>query len=278
MTLTSLNPFVRSAEIYERVGATGERVGYDSRIIYMISGDISVTVGGERLGHLSPGELVFIPAGTPYALKGKYMRAAVLTFDLSDSWCELTERIPPVVPEEFTSEECHHVTLSPFDKYIRLEGLESEREEFIGLSNVFTSREGFYRETVSARLKLLLIKIAEHTDGSALPTRMVEALDSYIRENVGEEISNTEIGAVFGYHPYYASKLLKDRRGMTMRQYINAYRLKLSRKLLEVTEKSTTEIAEECGFTDASYFAKTFKAAYGVTPKEHRNKFKDSFI
>ena len=42
--------------------------------------------------------------------------------------------------------------------------------------------------------------------------------------------------------------------------------------------RSIAEIAEECGFTDASYFAKTFKSYFGETPKEYRNRFKEDFI
>jgi AraC-like DNA-binding protein len=95
---------------------------------------------------------------------------------------------------------------------------------------------------------------------------------------VAEEISNTEFGAIFGYHPFYFSRVLKERKGMTLRQYIIAYRLKQAKRLLELTDRSAAEIAEECGFTDASYFAKTFKASFGMTPKEYRNRFKDEFI
>ena len=107
---------------------------------------------------------------------------------------------------------------------------------------------------------------------------MVESLDTYIRENCSDEISNTEIGAIFGYHPFYVSRVLKDKKGITLRQYIRAYRLKAAKRMLELTKKSIAEIAEENGFTDASYFTKTFRTAFGMTPKEWRNKFKEEFI
>ena len=72
--------------------------------------------------------------------------------------------------------------------------------------------------------------------------------------------------------------MLKDKKGITLRQYIINYRLKAAKRMLELTDKSAIEIAEETGFTDASYFAKSFKSAFGETPKEYRNKFKDNFI
>jgi len=72
--------------------------------------------------------------------------------------------------------------------------------------------------------------------------------------------------------------MLKDKKGQTLHQYIIAYRLKAARRQLELTSKSVAEIAEATGFTDASYFTKTFRSTFGMTPKEYRNKFKDEFI
>ena len=63
-----------------------------------------------------------------------------------------------------------------------------------------------------------------------------------------------------------------------MKQYVIQYRLKLAKRLLELTKKSINEIAEETGFTDASYFTKTFRETFAMTPKEYRNKFTDEFI
>ncbi len=278
MDLVRLNPVIRSAGLYEKAISGGERVGLDARVIYMVSGDISATVGGVKLGHLSPGHFLYIPAGVPYKLKSKYMRAVIMTFDLTDKDPLPEERIPPVSADNFTGDGVHADAFPPFDKFIRIEDMEEERDGFIRMANIFTSAEGSYRAQISAMLKLMLLKAAEVSDDNALPARMVEGLDSYIRENCSDEISNTEIGAVFGYHPFYISKLLKDKKGQTLRQYIIAYRLKLAKRMLELTDKSAVEIAEICGFTDASYFTKTFKSAFGCTPKEYRNGFKDEMI
>ena len=48
--------------------------------------------------------------------------------------------------------------------------------------------------------------------------------------------------------------------------------------MLRYTDKSIADIADECGFTDASYFAKSFKSSFGISPKDYRAKFNDSFI
>ena len=278
MDITRLNPIVRSVSLYEKITRKEECAAYDSRLIYVISGDISATVGGQKLGHLSAGHLLYIPAGIPYKLKGQYLRAAVIAFDPTAERPLPEKRLSPVPVAHYDESLCHKVSLAPFDRYIHIEDMEADRDSFIEMCNIFTSAEGNYLARLSANLKLLLLKIAETVDENALPSRMVESLDAYIRENVGEEISNTEIGAIFGYHPFYISKVLKDKKGQTLHQYIIGYRLKAAKRQLELTSKSVAEIAEATGFTDASYFAKTFRSTFGVTPKEYRNKFKDEFI
>ena len=279
MNYNKLNPFIRSVALYERVNRTDECVSYDCRVIYIVSGELNATVNGEKLGHLSPGSILYIPAGVPYKLKSKYLRAVVVNFDITDAYSGLEDRIPHSATHDFNAEFCHTADISaPLDKHILISDMEAERDNFLRMSNIFTSAEGSYKAQISAMFKLVLLKIIETADDKALPARMVEELDNYIRENCSDEISNTEIGAVFGYHPFYISRMLKDKKGITLRQYIISYRLKAAKRLLETTNKSAVEIADECGLTDASYFAKTFKSTFGVTPKEYRNNFKEDFI
>ena len=279
MDFTRLNPIIRSVSLYEKINRTEECIGYDCRVIYIVSGEMTATVGGEKLGHLSPGNLLYIPAGVSYKLKSKYIRAVVVTFDPFDKNPLPDSRLSPALATEFDAALCHNEGIEGImAKQILLSDMEMERDNFIRMANIFTSAEGHYKAQISAMFKLILLKLFETADENALPARMVEELDNYIRENVSDEISNTEIGAIFGYHPFYVSKMLKDRKGQTLRQYIISYRLKQAKRLLELTDKSAAEIAEECGFTDASYFAKIFKSAFGVTPKEYRNGFKDDFI
>ena len=279
MNYTKFNPVIRSASLYEKINRTDECIGYDSRVIYMVSGDLTAVADGKKFSHLSPGNLLFIPAGVPYKLKSKHLRAVVITFDFNDDNPLPEEKISPVPAAEFLPENCHNSGLeAPFDKCFMIPDFESECDAFLRMTDIFTSAEGTYRAQISAMFKLLMLKVAETAEENALPARMVEALDNYIMENAGEEISNTEIGAIFGYHPFYVSKILKERKGLTLRQYIIAYRLKASKRLLELTDKSIGDVAVECGFTDASYFAKTFKSYFGESPKDYRNRFKDEFI
>ena len=277
MNFARLNPLVRSVGLYEVINNSEPHRAYDSRLIYMISGDMTVTLDDSKF-RLAPGNLLYIPAGTTYRLRGEYLRAVAIALDLTDNWCDEEECIPPAAVSDFFEEKCHRVDMPPFDRVLYVEDFESERDTFIRMDAIATSGEGEWRSVISAMLKLILIRVSESVSDNALPSRMVESLDAYIRENASEEISNTEIGAIFGYHPFYVSRVIKEKKGVTLRQYIINYRLRLASRLLRLTKRSIAEISEVCGFTDASYFTKIFRQHFGVTPKEWRGKFKEEFI
>ncbi len=279
MNLTNLNPCIHSIATYEKLERNEPCVSYDSKIVYLISGELTYSIKGGKRERLSAGNLLYIPAGTPYQFKSKYMRAVVASFDFTDAFGGEGEWLAPVLETDYKAEFCHTVTdFAAFENVILLSDVESERDNFIRMSNIFTSAEGFYLAELSAMLKLVLLKIAEHSDANALPSSMVENLDGYIRDNIHDEISNTELGALFGYHPFYISKMLKDKKGITLHQYVIQYRIKYALSMLRYSDKSIADIADETGFTDASYFTKSFKAQFGMTPKEYRNKFKDDFV
>lgn len=279
MDFLRLNPVVRHAGIYEKIEKQSFCRAYDARLIYMISGDIAVSIEDDKPFHIGPGMLLYLPAGIKYKIKGKFLRAAVFAFDLTSDNPLPEERIPPASPEEYDEKKAHLTEDAvPFDKPLLLEDAEADRDRFIKMCNLATSAEGLWRAELSAELKLMLLKLAETKSENALPARMVEALDTYIRENCHDEISNTEIGAIFGYHPFYVSRMLKEKKGITLRQYIISYRFKAAKSLLMFTDKSIADIAEETGFTDSSYFAKSFKAAFGMTPKEFRSSFENEYI
>ena len=279
MNLDRLNPYVRRASLLETDTAGDFRTAPDARCFFSLSGDLAFEIESEKKKHLTPGNFLYLPAGTVYKLKSKYFRAVVLNFDLTYEEGAPADRLSAYslpLPEGAVIRRTEDA--APFDRPLYIEDMAAEKDAFLRMANLFVSALGDYRATVSALLKLELLRVAEITDENALPTRMVEAMDEYIREHCGEELSNTEIGAIFGYHPFYVSQMLKKKAGITLHQYIIAYRLKAARSLLENTGKTVIDIADETGFTDASYFTKMFKASYGVTPKEFRNSLKEEIL
>jgi transcriptional regulator GlxA family with amidase domain len=49
--------------------------------------------------------------------------------------------------------------------------------------------------------------------------------------------------------------------------YLNRYRIRQARALLETTSLNVTEVAMACGFGDSTYFGKVFRQEVGVAPR-----------
>ncbi len=251
MDLNALNPEVRAVLLLDKGISQRESRFPEARAVFVLSGDLAIDCAGE-VTHMRPNAFCYLPPYCPFAAKSKHVRAVVVRF-------------LPVFGTEPIEEEA---------SALFVEDMANERDTFLRMCDIYNSSASDAAPRLSAMLKLLLLGALVTEGEDALPAAMAANLDSYIRDNMADEISNTELGAVFGYHPFYVSQMLKKKLGITLKQYVIAYRLRIARSLLETTEKTTAEIAELTGFTDASYFTKTFKSTFGQTPKDYRNEHK----
>lgn len=79
--------------------------------------------------------------------------------------------------------------------------------------------------------------------------------------------------ADLGYSYHYISGIFKKNFGMNFSAYVNQIRLDEAVKLLKYTNKTSGEIANECGFSTIRIFNITFKNHFGITPREYRKKY-----
>ena len=72
----------------------------------------------------------------------------------------------------------------------------------------------------------------------------------------------------------YLSRVFKRVMKKSFSEYVNYIRITEAQRLLASTEKSITEIAQDVGFSTASYFIDTFKKQVHVTPSKFRSNLK----
>jgi signal transduction histidine kinase/ligand-binding sensor domain-containing protein/DNA-binding response OmpR family regulator len=68
---------------------------------------------------------------------------------------------------------------------------------------------------------------------------------------------------------------LKSLTGMSPGEFIRNIRLKHAAKLLLSNAGNVSEIAYSVGFNDSKYFSRSFKAEFGLTPTEYRDKHEE---
>ena len=95
----------------------------------------------------------------------------------------------------------------------------------------------------------------------------VTRLREVIRDNMGDsDFSVERIGEEIGLSRVQLYRKVKALTGQTPVELLRKARLERSRRLIEKTEKSVSEIAYEVGFTSPSYFNKCFKDEFGISP------------
>lgn len=78
------------------------------------------------------------------------------------------------------------------------------------------------------------------------------------------------LSATVDKSPKYIGCFFKSMTGKTPIEYLNEYRIEKACHKLRYTDMPVTDIAFSCGFSDLSYFIKTFKRLKGVSPGKYR--------
>jgi Response regulator containing CheY-like receiver domain and AraC-type DNA-binding domain len=104
-------------------------------------------------------------------------------------------------------------------------------------------------------------------------SKEVAAAIRFINENYIMEISLLQVADHVQLSPNYLSSLFKKELDMSFIEYLNEVRIEKAKELLLNTFMKSYEVAEKVGFTDNSYFGRTFKKVVGVSPNEFRKQW-----
>lgn len=104
----------------------------------------------------------------------------------------------------------------------------------------------------------------------------VERCKDYINKHYKKKIYLSEIAASLGISETYLSRLFKKETGIRMQDFIIDVRLEHAGNLLKYSNEEISNIAEYVNFPSQSYMGKIFKAKYGMTPKQYREKNRPS--
>ena len=94
----------------------------------------------------------------------------------------------------------------------------------------------------------------------------------FIHTHYSEKLTLEEIASNASLSVREAQRCFQRILHQSPYEYLISYRLNNAKKMLLETNDSITEIAFHCGFSDASYFSKTFRKDTGFTPMEYRKK------
>ena len=103
---------------------------------------------------------------------------------------------------------------------------------------------------------------------------IVKRCIEYIHNNIGSRLTVPEIADSIPISRSYLSRLFKKHMNMTLVDYINSYKLEMSKEYIRSSKYNFTQIADMLGYTSVHYFSNQFKLKYGLSPTQYARAMK----
>jgi AraC-like DNA-binding protein len=110
------------------------------------------------------------------------------------------------------------------------------------------------------------IKVNTRHPNSVLLARALE----FMEEHLADELSREEVAQAAGLSPSHFSHLMRAKTGWSFTELLTRLRIDRACHLLTHTAHPLARIAQDCGFSDQSYFTRVFHKRIGQTPGDYR--------
>lgn len=243
------------------------------------------------LEHLERMESEAVPGDNPVLWEGDWLRqesCEAADWLLDENWFaelerssdfmhiqqEILERTDAYSRENIlkvhTLKELHKKMMGLIERHLRERGqvLESifEMQEFESYEKeAYRTIDGW-----RAFIRFLFEKLEGNQQSDYRQESVADCLKRYIEENLKEDLSRKTLAAQVYLSEDYISRIFMNAAGMSITSYIASRRMEKARKYLEETALPVSKIAMEVGYSNFSYFSKTFRDVTGVTPNEYR--------
>jgi DNA-binding response OmpR family regulator len=159
----------------------------------------------------------------------------------------------------------------------RIEGIESGADSYI--PKPFNPRhlKMRIRMLIQARIQFQkafqewIVKGTFESKGlNSRDTKFLEMLQSFVDNNTHKfDLDADQLAAHLAMSKTQLYRKVKAVTGYTPHGFIKNYRLKKSANLILASDMTVSEIIYETGFNNRTYFYKSFKELFGVTPTEY---------
>lgn len=93
----------------------------------------------------------------------------------------------------------------------------------------------------------------------------------FVMMHLGEKIGMEEMANRLKLSPPHFSRIFKNETGETFVEFVTRSKMERAQELLNRSDLTIQQIAEQLGFENTSYFIKVFRSSTGKSPNEYRN-------
>jgi len=139
------------------------------------------------------------------------------------------------------------------------------------------SADGAAWEELAVRLAMRAVEV----DSGGPPSRSAIAGSAVapvtrairtIERRSSEALTLTGLARLAGLSPFHFLRTFESLTGVTPHQYVIRARLRQAAARLQLESSKILDLALECGFGDVSNFNRTFRAEFGVSPRQYRSR------
>ena len=242
-------------------------------IIYVKSGFLTVSISGENyIG--KPGDTFVVSPGNLHFMGSQTGNVDYFTFLFPLKY--ISFRTDDILDDKLLEPlNSGHLMISP-----EIEDTVKEQcEQLVEIYGV-KKEESQSKITAQIKTKIILLQfilelwkkgfIVENDTGGK--NTVEKEMVSYIQQNFTGKILLKEFGEQFHLSEKYISRYFKEHFHITISQYVTYLRLEHAKQLLQDTDIPVTEVAMQSGYQNVSYFIRSFKKTYGMSPLKYRNK------
>lgn len=261
--------------------ADGEGQNVTSIVIVEDHSDVSYYIGNELKGHGY--NLYYAANGLEGIEKSKAVVPDLIITDLMMPTMDGYEFCRRIRNDEILSHVPIVVVSAKYTDDDKVRAIEAGADVFLVKPfsgkelNAVVSRQlkrsSELREKVGATLR-------ENGDPSALlkeqDSQLLERLNSAIEQHMTDEWGVEELASYMCMSKSQLRRKILAITGMSTVSYVNKMRMDKAVKLMtENPLMPIGDVAEACGFYDISYFSRSFKQYFGVTPTQYRKNTSD---
>lgn len=170
--------------------------------------------------------------------------------------------------------------VSHIPKFSKISDMEKYRGMFGEIISASKSLSNYSDVLASAKLMALIYSLHRDTFGyitaehgkTGSKASVVNAVD-YIKKHYAEPITVEDLAASCSLSPSYFYRLFYKAAMISPNQYLLNTRLAAAKTVLTSDDCPISVVADRCGFNSQAYFCYCFRKAFGMTPKEFREKF-----
>lgn len=273
MNIANINPFIRFADLVNYRTSSGKVYVKDCRIFYISGGYADILIENQHY-NLAEGCLFYCCGGSIYEISSQDgAEILAINFDLTQENKHQSESFLPI---KYTDDLQKNSTLNINDSvflcsHLFIQKGNQFKPQIKAIIKEFLSFRVLSREKSSSLLKALICDI--HQSSIKASTTSFDAVNrviDYINQNLDMQFTNKELADMANYHEYHLNRLFLQTTGLSIHKYILKQRIEEAKRLLQNTELSVSQIAEQIGFQNSAYFSNYFKSIIGMTPLQYR--------